>query len=182
MATLNPNVDVSVSNDISSSGLNGLNYLQPSAFSMVIDRKHYANLQFFCQAILHPSLNMNSVEQPFRKISSVPFVGDKLTFSELTAIILVDENLNSYTEMYNWMHRLVENNTTNPTDKIEGKPPAYADITVNILSSHNNSTRQIRYIDCMPVSLGDMSLEATSGAQQYITYPASFRFSYFELR
>ena len=62
------------------------------------------------------------------------------------------------------------------------KPPTYADITLNILSSNNNKVRQIRYIDCIPTSLGDMTLESTSGDVSFITFPASFRFSYFELK
>ena len=182
MATLNPSITVDVSNTTSSTGLNNLNYLQPSAFKLSIDRKHYANLEFFCQTVLHPALSMNPVEVPYKRISSVPFAGDKLTFTELTCMIIVDENLNSYTEMYNWMNRLVETNETTASNRLAAKPPTTADITLSILSSHNNTVRTIRYLDCLPVSLGDMTLESTSGDIQYITFPATFRFSTFELK
>lgn len=182
MATLNPNITVDVSNTTSSTGLSNLNYLQPSAFKLSIDRKHYANLEFFCQTVLHPALSMNPVEVPYKRISSVPFAGDKLTFTELTCMIIVDENLNSYTEMYNWMNRLVETNETTPSNRLAAKPPTTADITLSILSSHNNTVRTIKYLDCLPVSLGDMTLESTSGDVQYITFPATFRFSTFELK
>jgi len=182
MPTLNPAVTVAVSDTVSSSGLNNLNYLQPSAFKLTIDRKHFANLEFFAQTILHPSLSMNPVEVPFKRISSIPFAGDKLTFTELTCMIIVDENLNSYTEMYNWMNRLVEQNETVPSNRLAAVPPSTADMTLSILSSHNNTVRTIRYLDCLPVSLGDMTLESTSGDVQYITFPATFRFSTFELK
>jgi len=181
MPTLNPSISVDVSNVTSSSGLNNLNYLQPSAFKLSIDRKHYANLEFFAQTVLHPALSLNAVEVPFKRISSVPFAGDKLTFTELTAMIIVDENLNSYTEMYNWMNRIVETSDRTPTNRDTTKPPATADITLSILSSHNNVVRTIRYFDCLPVSLGDLQLESTSGDVQYISFPATFRFSTFEL-
>jgi hypothetical protein len=181
MPTLNPSISVDVSNTTSSTGLNNLNYLQPTSFKLTIDRKHYANLEFFAQAILHPALSMNPVEVPYKRISSVPFAGDKLTFTELTCMIIVDENLNSYTEMYNWMNRIVETVDTTPTNRLATKPPTMADITLSILSSHNNVTRTIKYLDCLPVSLGDMTLESTSGDVQYITFPATFRFSTFEL-
>ena len=182
MPDLNTNITVDVSTTSSSSGLNNLNYLQPSAFKLTIDRKHYANLEFFCQTVLHPSLSVNSMEVPYRNISSVPFAGDKLTFTELTCIIIVDENLNSYTEMFNWMNRLVQTNETRALDRTGTVPPTYSDITLSILSSHNNTTRTIRYTDCIPTSLGDMSLESTSGDVQYITFPATFRFTTFELK
>ena len=96
-------------------------------------------------------------------------------------IIIVDENLNSYTELYNWMDRLVDNKEVRALDRTDTIPPTYADITVSILSSHNNTTRQIRYLECIPVSLGDMTLESTSGDVQYITFPATFRFTRFQL-
>ena len=181
MTILNPDVSIDVSNVTSTSGLNNLNYLQPTAFKLSIDRKHYANLEFFAQTVLHPALSMNPVEVPYKRISSVPFAGDKLTFTELTCMIIVDENLNSYTEMYNWMNRLVETNERTPSNKTDALPPTSADMTLSILSSHNNVVRTIRYLDCLPVSLGDMTLESTSGDVQYITFPATFRFSTFEL-
>ena len=181
MATLNPNITVDVSTTNTSSGLNNVNFLQPTAFSLSIDRKNFANLQFFCQAILHPSLNMNAAEVPYKRISSVPFAGDKLTFSELTTIIIVDENLNSYTEMYNWMQRIIQTQNRTPLERIEGIPPTVCDVTLMILSSANNTTRKIKYIDCIPVGLGNMVMEATTGDTTQITFPATFRFSYFEL-
>jgi len=182
MPTLDQTITVAASSASSSSGLNNLNYLQPSAFKLTIDRKHYANLEFFAQTVLHPNLQMNPVEVPFKRISSVPFAGDKLTFAELTCMIIVDENLNSYTEMFNWMTRLVETNETIPSNRLADKPATTADLTLSILSSHNNVTRTIKYLDCLPISLGDMTLESTSGDVQYITFPATFRFSSFELK
>jgi len=180
MPVLNPSVEVDVNS--SSSGLNNLNYLQPNAFKLTIDHKHFQNLEFFCQTVVHPSMSSNPVEMPYKRITSVPFTGDKLTFSELTAMIIVDENLNAYTEMYNWLQRTIEQEDTTAINRTSSKPPTYADITLSILSSHNNKVRQIRYIDSMPVSLGDMQLESTSGDLSFITFPATFRFSYFELR
>ena len=165
MPTLNPSLEVLTSS--ASSGLNNVNYLQPNAFKLTIDHKHFQNLEFFAQTVLHPSLSSNPVEMPFRRVTSVPFTGDKLTFGELTAMIIVDENLNAYTEMYNWLQRTIEQEDRTPLGRTSTKPPTYADIT---------------HIDSMPTSLGDMTLESTSGDVTFITFPASFRFSYFELK
>ena len=183
MPDLNTNITVDVDTSLTgtTTGLNNLNYLQPSAFKLTIDRKHFANLEFFCQTVLHPSLSVNALEVPYRNISSIAFAGDKLTFTELTCIIIVDENLNSYTEMYNWMNRIVQTAETRPLGRTATLPPTYSDMTLAILSSHNNTTRKIRYTDCIPTSLGDMSLESTGGDIQYITFPATFRFTTFEL-
>ena len=181
MPTLNPNVTVSVSDANPTTGLNNINFLQPTSFKLTVDRKHFANLEFFCQTILHPNLMLNAIEQPFKRVSTIPLAGDKLTFSELTAIIIVDENLNAYTEMYNWMNRIVEQQDRRPSARTSSLPPTYSDMTLSILSSHNNTVRKIKYLDCIPVSLGDMTLESTLSDNTFITFPASFRFSTFEL-
>jgi len=181
MAILNPNVTTSLDTTSSSSGLSTVNLLQPTAFRITIDRQHYANLEFFAQSVLHPAMTLSAVEVPYKRIGSIPFAGDKLQFSELSANIIIDEDLNAYVEMYNWMRRLVETNETSPFDRTETAPPTSADITVSVLSSHNNPTKQLKYVDCVPTLLGDVSFEATSGDVEYLIFPVAFRFSYFEI-
>ena len=177
MATLKPSATVTV--DGVNSELNNINLLQPTAFKIVIDRKHYKNLEFFCQSVLHPSATLTATEMPYKR-ANISMTGDKLTFGELSAMVIVDENMNSYVELYNWMNRLIETKDQGSLDRDDTTPPTYSDITVTILSSHNNQTRLIRYIDCIPTTLGDLSLETTT-TSQYLTFPISFKFSYFEL-
>ena len=180
MAILTPNTTVTVDNAPTS--FSTVSLLQPTAFKLTIDRQYYANLEFFAQSVLHPAMTMGAAEVPYKRIGSVPFPGDKLTFGEMTSIIIIDEDLNAYTEMYNWMQRLVETDYQTPGDRTETNPPSTADITVSVLSSHNNQTRQIRYLDCIPTLLGDISFEATTGDVEFLTFPVSFRFSYFEIK
>jgi hypothetical protein len=124
---------------------------------------------------------MSSVEQPYQKITGIPFPGDKLTFNELSADIILDEDMQGYSEMFQWIRRLLDTPIKNPLDRTSTTPPTYADITLHILSSHNNTTKQVRYLDCIPTSLGDINFESTSTGDTYITFNASFRFNYFEL-
>ena len=160
---------------------NNLNYLQPTSFKLSLDRKNYPNLEFFCQNVTHPGMIMSSVEMPYQKITGVPFPGDKLTFNELSANIILDEDMQGYSEMFQWLRRLLDAPTKNPLDRTSTTPPTYADITLHILSSHNNTTKQVRYLDCIPTSLGDIQFESTDQGSSFITFGASFRFNYFEL-
>jgi hypothetical protein len=155
------------------------NYLQPTSFKLVIDRKNYPNLEFFCQTVTHPGMIMNPVELGIPRLAGLPFPGESLTFNELSTNILLDEDMKSYDEMYKWMLRLLENNMVGRKKTTE--IPTYADITLSILSSHNNQTKQVRYIDCIPTSLGDIVFESTADGQTFITFAATFRFNYFEL-
>lgn len=163
------------------------NYLQPTSFKLTIDRRNYPNLEFFCQSVTHPGMLMSAVEMPFRKVAGVPFPGDKLTFNELSCNIILDENMQGYDEMFQWIRRLLDTdidyrvNSTQRTGNSMQNPPTYADITLSILSSHNNTTKKVRYIDAVPVALGDINFESTASGTEFITYNASFRFNYFEL-
>lgn len=159
-----------------------INYLQPTSFKLVLDRTNYPNLEFFCQNVTHPGMLFSAAELPFRKLQSIPFPGDKLTFNELSANIILDEDMQGYSEMYNWIRRLLDTEIKNPLDRTASTPPGYADITLHILSSHNNTTRQVQYRDCIPTSLGDIQFESTSTGDSFITFNASFRFTYFELK
>ena len=163
------------------------NYLQPTSFKLTIDRRNYPNLEFFCQNITHPGMIMSAVELPYQKVSGVPFPGDKLTFNELSCNIILDDNFKGYSEMFDWMRRLLDNNLNGVPSRAQRRgnamvnPPTYADITLSILSSHNNLTKQVRYIDCVPTSLGDIVFESTASGTEFIVFSSSFRFNYFEL-
>jgi len=164
------------------------NYLQPTSFKLTIDRRNFPNLEFFCQNITHPGMIMSAAELPYQKVAGVPFPGDKLTFNELSANIILDENLEGYSEMYNWIRRLLDTNMAGPVSRAQRRgntlqaEPTYSDITLSILSSHNNLTKQVRYIDCIPTSLGDIVFESTAAGTEFIVFNASFRFNYFELK
>lgn len=159
---------------------NNINYLQPTNFRLIIDRKNYGNLEFFAQTVQHPSISVAPIELPFKR-ANIFEAGDRATFGELTATIILDEDMNSYIEMYNWLERLIETKNKQPTGKTGTQLPTTADITLSVLSSHNNGNKRIRYIDCVPTSLGDINFEATTDTIQYLTFPVSFRFSYFTI-
>lgn len=157
-----------------------INYLQPTGFKVVIDRTRYPNLEYFAQTVSHPGATLAPLELPTRRVTSVPLAGDKITFSEVTFNLLLDENLTSYNEMFNWMLRILNDGQISALER-GTKEPTYADITLHVLSSHNNTVKKIRYKDCIPTSLGAIEFQSTSGDVTFLTFDASFRFSQFEI-
>ena len=160
------------------------NYLQPTGFKLVIDRANYPNLEFFCQDFTHAGVIMNTADVGYKKIAAIPFIGDKLTYNEMLANIILDEDMKSYTEMHNWMRRVLDQDMTTPIDRFKAKtekPPAESDITLSILSSHNNPIKRIQYVNCIPIALTDIQFASTQVGEAFITFGASFRFTYFNL-
>lgn len=156
-----------------------LNYLQPTGFRVTIDRTRYPNLEYFVQSVNHPGATMTPVELPVRRITSVPIAGDNVTFGEVSFSLILDENLTGYQEMFNWIVRIANEGQVSPIQR-DTRNPTYADITLSILSSHNNSVKKIRYLNCIPTSVGSIAFQSTAGATEFLTFDASFRFSQFE--
>jgi hypothetical protein len=158
------------------------NYLQPTGFKLSINRKYFPNLEYFAQSVMHPDTQISALEIPYKRIGSIPFTGDKLVYGELTAMIIMDEDLSAYSEMYNWIKSFVEAPDIKPSEAKDGdKGPSEADITVSILTSHNNVAKKIIYRNAIPTLLGDIAFEASQGDVNYITFPISFRFTYFDI-
>jgi hypothetical protein len=156
------------------------NYLQPTGFKVTIERTNFPNISYFAQSITHPGATAAAVEVPTRRVTGVPFAGDKITFGEFTISAMLDEDMESYKELYAWMERIVnEGHVSRGND--EGKIPTYADVTITVLTSHNNASNQITYKDAIITDIGSINFTSASGAVEYVTYDASFRFSHFEV-
>ncbi len=160
------------------------NYLQPTSFKLVIDRSNYPNLEFFVQDFTHAGVIMNTADLSYKKVATIPFIGDKLTYNEMLANIILDEDMKSYREMHTWMRRILDQDHITALDRFTNntqRPPSQSDITLSILSSSNNPIVRIRYKDCIPVALTDIAFNSTTGGTDYITFGASFRFTYFDI-
>ena len=159
-----------------------MNYLQPTGYKVTIDRKYYPNLEFFCQTFQHPGMSQNALEVPIPRLAGLPFEGEKLMFGELVLTVIVDEALESYSELYSWMDDLVNNVHVPTFERTATKSSSSSDISVGILNSHNNVSKTLRYINCVPTLLGDLNFETIAGGESFLTFPASFRFAYFEIK
>ena len=83
--------------------------------------------------------------------------------------------------MFSWIRRIVDNVPVKALDRTTTKAPTYSDITLSILNSSNTVQKQIRYLECIPTSLGDINFESTASGTEFITFNVAFRFTYFEL-
>jgi hypothetical protein len=113
-------------------------------------------------------------------IGNVSLPGDALEYSELNVQFILDEDIKSYTELYNWMESLVNKKFVGPNSTSD--VPTQADISVSILSSHNNQNKRILYKSCNPTSLSGLQLTSVASSVEYLTFNASFVFTGFEFK
>jgi len=163
-------------------GITGnVNYLQPTGFKIIIERTRLPNFTFFAQTVNHPTMTVDAAEVPFRGIRSVPQPGDTLTFGELQMQAIIDEDMNSYIELYNWIKSSACEPIIPEAGRSEGLIPTVGDIKVCILNSKNNVSNIITYQNAFPTSVGQISLESTIDIVTYPTFDVSFRFSEFTI-
>lgn len=159
------------------------NFLQPTGFKVVVSKNRLPYLSFMSQSVTHPSMELEATEIGRPRIGSVPFIGDAIQFGSVTLDVILDEQMNVYGEIYNWMEQIVEtkhNLNSGVLYKKDDKTLSdYCDIRIQILTSSNNTNREFQYVNAFPISLGDVQLAATN-EDTYITAPMTFRFDYFE--
>ena len=83
--------------------LDNRNYLSPVGFKFVITKAPKAD--FFSNSANIPGINLGFAEQP-TYLKNFPVAGDKLTYEDFSLNFFVDENLENYMQVHNWLKGL----------------------------------------------------------------------------
>jgi hypothetical protein len=163
------------------STLESQNFLQPTGFKVVVLRKRFKNLEFFAQSVQHPDLSVAPSVAQFRGTNAL-IPGDKLEYGTLTIDAIMDENMNVYKEMHEWLKSTVEQKYK-PANvaKVGDEDITTYDISLMVLSSHNNTIDTIRYKSTFPISIGTVNFQSTADAVQYVTFPITFAYTTFTI-
>ena len=144
-----------------------INHLTPIAYRFNI--RKIPNVVYFCQSVNIPGISFPETIQrtPFTNIN-VP--GDTLVYEDLTIRFLVDEDLEAYTEIFNWMAALTapkafsQYKTERDTNKTLRRSTGnlFSSAELIILNNNMNPNKEIIFDDVFPTSLS--SIEFDSGS------------------
>jgi len=166
------------------------NFLSPTGFKFTL--KRVPKVSFFCNSANIPDLTLGVATQP-TYLKDIDIPGDKIIFGDLNLRFLVDENLENYMELQNWMRGLGYpeslkeiydfQNTGYITPKIEKQRQLglYSDGTLQVLTSSSIPNFQIIFKDLFPYSLGTLSFDATNTDIQYFTSDVSFKYTIYNI-
>ena len=161
------------------------NFLSPVGFKFTLAK--YPKVSFFCNSSRIPELNLGTAIQPsYLKDLDVP--GEKITYGDLTVRFLVDENLENYMSIHNWITGLgfpettqqFKNQTTN-SDGIRDLKEQYSDGSLSILNSNYRTTANVKFKDLFPVSLTSLDFDSTVTDIQYFTAEATFKYTVYNI-
>lgn len=179
-----------------------LDYTSPTQFRFMINQ--LPKVQFFTQAANIPAISLGELVIP-TPYKDIPIIGDKVTFENLSVQFIVDEHLENYSEIHNWLigigfpkdrqqfttFRSTTSNTANSGSggnndigKV-GNPtadrPFYSDATLTILSNKNNPLVEVRFFDMFPVSLSGLDYTQVTTDVEYLTATVDFRYKLYEI-
>ena len=161
------------------------NFLSPVGFKFTLAK--YPKVSFFCNSSRIPELNLGTAIQPsYLKDLDVP--GEKIIYGDLMVRFLVDENLENYMAIHNWITGLgfpettqqFKNQTTN-SDGIRDLKEQYSDGSLSILNSNYRTTANVKFKDLFPVSLTSLDFDSTVTDIQYFTAEATFKYTVYNI-
>ena len=164
------------------------NFLSPTGFKFTLNRA--PKVSFFGNSANIPSLTLGNAVQPsYLKDIDVP--GDKIQFEDFALRFLVDENLENYMEIQNWIRglgfpeSLSEIYSLQKTGKVFDETAKgmdiYSDGTLQILNSSFVPNFQIKFKDLYPYSLTSLPFNATDTDVEYFTAEVNFKYTIYDI-
>jgi hypothetical protein len=160
------------------------NYLSPVGFKFTLAKAPKA--VFFCNSARIPEISLDLARQPtYLKDLDVP--GEKLTYGDLSLRFLVDENMENYMSIHNWLTGLGYPETTQQfknlitDDGVLDQKEAFSDGTLHILNNNYQESVVVKFKDLFPVSLSSLDFDATMTDIQYFTAEVSFKYTVYNI-
>ena len=180
-----------------------LDYASPIQFRFKMTK--LPNVEFFVQTANIPGITLGEVTMP-TPLKDIPMPGDKVTYQSLDVSFLVDENLNNYKEIHDWItglgfpedHKQFNTLLATGADRFPGTTSStaatgtsipqplseggiYSDATLTVLKNKNIAKTEIRFQNVYPVSLGGLSYDIKANDVSYLQVNASFNYMYYDI-
>jgi hypothetical protein len=157
------------------------NLNQFNAVSFEVSISRLPNVEFFCQRIAIPSVVLGEAFQPM-PFMNLPVEGDTLTFEPLNLSFILDEDMQNYLEVYNWMTALGfpreygQFATLKEASEASEYSSMFSDMTIMLLTNKSNPNYQVNFTDAFPTSLSSIQLDTTQAGLDPIIVDVTFNF------
>tara|TARA_B100000965_G_scaffold179547_1_gene149740 strand:+ start:2125 stop:2697 length:573 start_codon:yes stop_codon:yes gene_type:complete len=166
--------------------LRNRNFLSPTGFQFNIARA--PKVDFFSNSARIPGITLGDIPVG-NYLKSIPVPGDQIQFEDLTLSFLVDENLENYLEIHNWIYGLgypksvdqfreiVLDRENSEIDNLR----QFSDGTLSVLNSNYNPLIYVKFTDMFPVSLSTLEFTAEENDYTYFTATVTFKYLLYEI-
>ena len=156
------------------------NFFLPVQAELVVSR--LPGVEFFCQSVTLPGVGLPSVDQP-NPLVVIPHAGDHLEFNEFSTTFKVDEYLENYISIFDWIVKLGFPTRSEEYFEIAG------DVKKNEMGMRKDTEASLLFADskgkvkteavfsgAFPVTLTDIVVDTTAQDTTYLTATARWRY------
>ena len=179
-----------------------LDYASPTQFRFGIHQ--LPKVEFFSTAATIPAIALSDVLVP-TPFKSIPMMGDQLTYDNLAISFIVDEYLENYLSIHEWMTAIgfpknrtqfsqFKSNTSNTPSTASSpsrdigdvqKPTSanalFSDATLTVLSNKNNPIVNVFFRDLYPIAMTGLSYNQAATDVEYLTAEITFAYQLYEI-
>ena len=182
-----------------------LDYASPTQFKFGIHQ--LPKVEFFTTTATVPAIALSDVVIP-TPFKSIPKQGDQLTYDNLTINFIVDEFLENYLSLHEWMtgigfpkarKQFSDFKTNKSNTPISARSSAstssdigdvqqsspnnalFSDATLTILSNKNNPIVNVLFRDLYPVAMSALEYNQAATDVEYLTASVDFAYQIYEI-
>ena len=182
-----------------------LDYASPTQFRFGIHQ--LPKVEFFAVTATLPAIALTDVVIP-PPFKSIPMMGDQLTYDNLSVGFIVDEFLENYLSINEWLTAIVfpktrkqfsdfkTNISNTPTSirssastssdigDVQSASPVnslFSDATLTILSNKNNPIVNVTFRDLYPVAITALEYNQAATDVEYLTASVDFAYQLYEI-
>jgi len=179
-----------------------LDYASPTQFRFGIHQ--LPKVEFFSTAATIPAIALSDVIVP-TAFKSIPMMGDQLTYDNLSVSFIVDEYLENYLSIHEWMTAIgfpknrtqfsefksntsntpsanaVKSNDIGDVQKPTSTNALFSDATLTVLSNKNNPIVNVFFRDLYPVAMTGLSYNQAATDVEYLTAEITFAYQLYEI-
>jgi hypothetical protein len=179
-----------------------LDYASPTQFKFGIHQ--LPKVEFFSTAATIPAIALADVLVP-TPFKSLPMMGDQLTYDNLSVSFIVDEYLENYLSIHEWMTAIgfpknrtqfsefksntsntpsaasVKSNDIGDVQKPSPSNALFSDATLTVLSNKNNPIVNVFFRDIYPVAMTGLSYNQGATDVEYLTAEITFAYQLYEI-
>ena len=179
-----------------------LDHLSPTQFRFVINQ--LPKVEFFNITATIPAINLGEAIFP-TPYKDIPVMGDTLTYDNLSISFIVDEYLENYMSVHEWLTAIgfpksrtqfsaFRSNISSTPIATEGVSTdigdvaastssrgMFSDLTLTILSNKNNPIVEVRFEDAYPVALSSLDFTQQSTDVEYMIASVDFSYKIYEI-
>ena len=162
-------------------------------------------VEFFCQTANVPGISLGDATFA-TSLKDISIPGDTVVYSSLDMTFLVDENLNNYKEIHDWIlglgfpsnHTQFQDLQTAGSDRFPGSTRStavtgtstpqplneggiYSDATLTVLNSKNIAKTEIRFENVYPTNLGSLNYDVRLTDVDYLSASISFNYMNYDI-